>query len=545
MPKRYRWLVALLAAVMMLSLVAGCGGNNEKESSQADNNTSEQYIRYNLGAEPETLDPAKMTGLPEGTAINALLEGLTRYDADNTPQPAIAESWDISPDGLSYTFHLRDAKWSNGEPVTADDFVYAWLRALDPNTAADYAYQLFYIKGAEAYNSSTGEKEDVAIKAVDAKTLEVTLKAPAPQFLGLTAFTTYMPINAKLDQANKDWAKSGETYVGNGPFKLVKWAHNQKLEMVKNEHYWDAANVKLAKLDMTLVESHDTAYNMYQTDQVDVLVESIPTQEIPQLKTSGELKIFPDSALYFYRFNVEKKPLDDLRVRQALSMAIDRQAIIDNITQAEQKPAFGYVPFGFIDADSKDFQANSGNAFFKEDLAAAKKLLADAGFPDGKNFPKLKLLYNTNESHQKIAQAVQQMWKKNLGIDIELLNQEWQVYLDSMDHQNFDICRAGWSPDYLDPMTFVDMFVSEPPENNNDTNWSSKDYDALVKDANSTGDQEKRMAAMHEAENLLMKDLPIMPIYYYTKPCLIKENIKDLLIPPFGLYAEFKWAYVD
>lgn len=543
MSKHHRWLAALIAAVMVLGLAAGCGGG--KETQQGEKKAAEQYIRYNLGAEPETLDPARMTGLPEGTAINCLLEGLTRYDANNVPQPAIAEKWDISPDGLTYTFHLRDAKWSNGDPVTADDFVYSWLRALDPNTAADYAYQLFYIKGAEEYNGGNGKKEDVAVKALDPKTLQVTLKAPAPQFLGLTAFQTYMPVNAKMDQQNTEWYKSPETYICNGPFKLARWEHNQKLEMVKNENYWDAKSVKLAKLDMTLVESYDTAYNMYKTDQVDILVESVPTQEIPQLKASGELKIYPDTALYFYRFNVKKKPLDDVRVRKALAMAIDRQAIIDNITQAEQKPAFGYVPFGFVDADGKDFQANSGNAFFKEDAAAAKQLLAEAGFPDGKGFPKLKLLYNTNEAHQKVAQAVQQMWKKNLGIDVELVNQEWQVYLDSMDHQNFDICRSGWSPDYLDPMTFIDMFVTEPPENNNDTNWGNKNYDALVKKANSTGNQKERMAAMHEAEKILMDEMPIMPIYYYTKPCLIKDNVKDVIIPPFGLYAEFKWAYVE
>ncbi|MGC7845671.1 peptide ABC transporter substrate-binding protein [Desulforudis sp. 1088] len=543
MPKQLRFLLIVLVVVLAGLLAAGCGGG--KDGKDAGKQAAEQYIRYNLGAEPETLDPARSTGLPEGTLITHLLEGLTRYDANNVPQPAIAESWDISPDQLTYTFHLRDAKWSNGEPVTAEDFKYAWLRALNPETAADYAYQLFYIKGAAEYNSGEGKAEDVAIKVVDPKTLEVTLKAPAPQFLGLTAFPTLFPINAKMDKENPEWYKSPETYICNGPFKMVSWEHNQKITTVKNENYWDAANVKLQKLDFLLVESYDTAYNMYRTGEVDILVEDIPTQEIPQLKASGELKIFPDCALYFYRFNVEKKPLNDVRVRKALAMAIDRQAIVENVTQAGQKPAFGFVPYGIADADGKDFQENSGNAFFKEDVAEAKKLLAEAGFPEGKGFPKLKLLYNTNEAHQKIAQAIQQMWKQNLGIDIELVNQEWQVYLDSMDHQNFDICRSGWSPDYLDPMTFIDMFVTEPPENNNDTNWSNKKYDELVKKANATGDQKERMAAMHEAEKILMDEMPIMPIYYYTKPCLIKDNIKGVIIPPFAVYADFKYAYVE
>ena len=226
----------------------------------------------------------------------------------------------------------------------------------------------------------------------------------------------------------------------------------------------------------------------------------------------------------------------------ALAYLIDREAIVKNITQAEQKPAYAFVPYGFKDADGKDFRANGGD-FFKYDVAEAKRLLAEAGYPDGKGFPKLKILFNTSENHQKIAQAIQQMWKQNLGIEVALESQEWQVYLESEDQLNYDIVRAGWSPDYLDPMTFIDMFVTNG--GNNDTGWSNKKYDALVNKAKSTGDQKVRMQAMHEAEKILMEEMPIAPIYFYTNPNLIRDNIKGVIIPPFGTYADFKWAYVE
>jgi len=535
--KRYRLIFALPAVLLVTALVvAGCG----KSQTSGEKKAPAQHIRYNVGAEPETLDPALSTGLPEGTILMALMEGLTRYDANQNITPALAESWDISPDGLVYTFKLRDAKWSNGDPITAHDFVFSWLRVLDPKTGSEYAYQLYYIKGAEEYNSGKGKREDVAIKALDDKTLQVTLKAPAPQFLGLTAFQTLYPVNPKAAQ-NPDWAKSPETYVCCGPFKMVKWEHHQKIECVKNPDYWDAKNVKLEKLDFYLIDSADTGYNMYKTGQID-FQDDVPTQEIPALKASGELKIFPDASLYFYRFNTTRKPLNDVRVRRALSLAIDREAIVKNITQAEQKPAYAFVPYGFKDADGKDFRANGGD-FFKYDVAEAKRLLAEAGYPDGKGFPKLKILFNTSENHQKIAQAIQQMWKQNLGIEVALESQEWQVYLESEDQLNYDIVRAGWSPDYLDPMTFIDMFVTNG--GNNDTGWSNKKYDALVNKAKSTGDQKVRMQAMHEAEKILMEEMPIAPIYFYTNPNLIRDNIKGVIIPPFGTYADFKWAYVE
>lgn len=538
MLKKKNILFGLLAALLVIGLLSGCAGKSQQGEKPA---AKDQVIRYNVGAEPKTLDPAKATGLPEGTIMMQLFEGLTRYDQNQEIKPGMAESWDISKDGLTYTFKLRDAKWSNGDPVTAKDFVYSWLRALDPNTASEYAYQLFYIKGAEEYNSGKGKKEDVAVKALDDKTLQVTLKAPAPQFLGLTAFQTLYPVHQKTVEGNPNWFADPAKYVSNGPFKMVSWEHNQKIVVEKNPNYWDADKVKLSKLEIYLIDSIDTAYNMFKTGQLD-FQDDVPVQELAALKNSKELKIVPDASVYFYRFNVTRKPFDDVRVRKALAMAIDRKTLVEQVTQAGQKPAFAFVPFGFKDADGKDFRENAGD-FFKEDVEQAKKLLAEAGYPDGKGFPKVTIMYNTNENHQKIAQAIQQMWKKNLNIEVGLQNVEWQVKLDRESKLDYDIARAGWSPDYMDPMTFIDMFVTDG--GNNQTGWSNAEYDKLVRQANSTGDQKVRMDSMHKAEKLLMDEMPIMPIYFYTNPNLIKENVKGIIVPPFGTYADFKWAYVE
>lgn len=498
-------------------------------------------IRYNICTEPETLDPAKATGVPEGTIALQLFDGLTRYDEKQEIKPAVAESWQISSDGLIYTFKLRDAKWSSGESIKAQDFVFSWLRVLAPETASEYAYQLFYVQGAEDYNSGSGKKEDVAIKALDDRTLQVTLEKPAPQFLGLTALYTLYPVHEKSVLAADDWFTDPAGYISNGPFKMVSWDHNQKIVLEKNPNYWDAANVKLNRLEIYLIDSVDTGFNMFKTGQLD-FQDEVPVQEIAAMKGDKELQIAPDTSLYFYRFNVTRRPFDDVRVRKALAMAIDRQELVDHVLMAGEKPAFAFVPFGFNDADGKDFRQNTGN-LFDENLAEAQKLLAEAGYPEGRGFPGATILFNTNENHRIIAEAIQQMWKKNLGIEVALQNTEWQVYLARERNGDFDMARAGWSPDYLDPMSFIDLFVTDG--GNNYTGWGNAAYDALVDEANSTSYQKDRMEAMRQAEKILMDEMPIMPIYFYTNASLIKESVKNVIVPSFCFYADFKYAYVE
>ncbi|WP_227765534.1 peptide ABC transporter substrate-binding protein [Zhaonella formicivorans] len=539
---RNRKMFVVLAVVLMFSFVlTACGGGNK--AANEGNKTEEKVITYNLGTEPETLDVATATGKPEATVQMAMFEGLTRLDANNQPVPGMAEKWDISPDGLVYTFHLRDAKWTNGDPVTAEDFEFAWKRLLNPDTAAEYSYQAFYIKNGEKYNAGEVSADEVGVKALDAKTLQVTLETPTPYFLSLTAFPNLYPVNKKVVEANPDWNTKVETLVGNGPFKIINWEHQQKIELVKNPDYWAADDVKIDKIIMTMVESEDTELSMFESGQIDI-AENPPTQEVRRLLDEKIATMYPDLGIYYYMFNVKQEPFDDPRVRKAFAMAINRQAIIDNVTQAFQKPAFAVVPYGIPDAvPGEDFREKGGNNYFTEDVAKAKELLAEAGYPDGKGLPEIKILYNTNEGHQKIAEAIMEMWKKNLGANVTLTNQEWQVYLNTRAAGDYQVARAGWGADYTDAMTFLDMWMTG--NGNNQTNWGNPEYDRLIKEAKSNPDPAVRIKAMHDAEKILMDEMPIMPIYFYTNVNMYKPWVKGVIVPMVGGYQEFRWAYIE
>ncbi|KKM11926.1 ABC transporter substrate-binding protein [Clostridiales bacterium PH28_bin88] len=544
---RNKSLVLLLALVLVVSfVVAGCGSKKTEQAAPTAPAKEPMTITYNLGTEPETLDPIMHTGKPESTVLGALLEGLTRYDVNHEIKKGsgMAEDWTISPDGLKYVFKLRkNAKWTNGEPVTAHDFEYAWKKLLAKDTASEYAYQLFYLKNGEKYNAGEAKAEEVGVKAVDDYTLEVELEAPTPYFIGLTAFTSLYPVNKKVDQANPDWHTKAETFVGNGPFKLVAWEHQQKLEMVKNPDYWDAATVKLDKVIMTMVESYDTELTMFQNNELDI-GENPPLQEVKRLIADGTATVLPDPSTYYYIFNTQKKPFDDVRVRKAFTYAIDRKSIVENVTQAGQKPALAFVPFGFPDATpGADYREVGGDYFKDNDVETAKQLLADAGYPNGKGLPEIEILYNTSEGHKKIAEAIAQMWTTNLGAKVKLTNQEWGVYLDSRDQGNFMVARAGWGPDYADAMTFMDMHVTGG--GNNDSFWGNKEYDRLIKIAKENADPAVRIKAMHDAEKIMMDELPVIPIYFYVNVNLYKPSVKNVAVPPFGAYQEFKWAYVQ
>ncbi len=535
----------LLAAALTLAGCGGGGGSEEKQQGVPGTGgmAAEQVLTYNNGTEPETLDPAKMTGIPEGTVAYALFDGLTRMTAKGL-EPAIAKSWDVSEDGLTYTFHLRDAKWSNGDPVTAHDFEFAWKRALDPDTLSEYAYQLYYIKNGQAFNEGKiTDPNQVGVKALDEKTLEVTLEAPAPYFLSLTSFYTLFPLHRATVEAHPDdWANSPETLVCNGPFVLDKWEHQAKIELVKNKNYWDADSVKLDKVVLTMVEEESTYLTMWENGELDS-IEQPPINDIPRLKQEGKLQIKPYLGVYYYIFNTKKEPFDDVRVRKALALAIDRQAIVEKITKRGEKPALAYVPYGIPDAEpGSDFREIGGDYFKDNDIETAKQLLADAGYPGGKGLPPITILYNTREDHKIIAEAVQEMWKKNLGIEnVTLTNQEWQVYLDSRDEGNFHVARAGWIGDYFDPMTFLDMYVSTNLQN--DGKWSNAEYDQLIAAAKSTGDQKARMEAMHKAEKILMDEMAIMPIYFYSHAVCEHEYVKDTYWNPLGP-PDFKYAWI-
>ncbi|WP_322905064.1 peptide ABC transporter substrate-binding protein [Paenibacillus campi] len=552
--KKKSWLVLMVLVLAFGSLLAACGSSENSSTGTSgdtgNGTTASQDLRINMSAEPPTFDPAQAKDTQTNTALKLMYDGLTRMGADGNPTPGAAEKWDVSEDGLKYTFHLRNnAIWSNGDPVTAQDFVYAWERVLSPATtpASEYAYQLYYLKNGEAFN--TGKIKDfsqVGVKAVDDKTLEVTLTAPTPYWLGLTSFYTYYPVNKKNVEANPQWAAKADTMVTNGPFTLTTWTTGQQLVWTKNDKYWDKDNIKLNTITASLVNSGATEYASYQSGQLDYA--GSPTGEIPTDQIAAAKQQYPDqfnakgiASTYYYEFNNKEKPFDNANIRKAFAMSIDRQAIVDKVTLGGQLPAYGFVPPG-IKGQNEEFRTEFKDDYFKEDVTQAKALLAQGLKEEGLTaLPAITLIYNSSEAHQKVALAIADMWKKNLGVNVQTENQEWSVFLNNRQSGNYQIARAGWTADYNDPMTFMDMWVTNG--GNNDAKYSNPTYDKLITDAKSTQDNAKRMTDMAQAEKLLIQDdMVIMPIYYYTSISLVKPNLKGIVVD-FSGSVDFSRAY--
>lgn len=531
---RKKIFAVILVMTMLVTLAAGCG----KGSKSGGN---DQVFRYALEAEPVTLDPARSTAIPESLVEVQIFEGLARLDAKDQPVPGVAEKWDVSPDGMKYVFYLRpNAKWSNGEPVTAHDFAFAWKRALDPEFASENAYMLYPVKNAQAYNEKKATADQLGIKAVDDRTLEVTLEKPTEYFLSLTAFHVFYPVHQKTVIASPDkWATDVKTLIGNGPFKITNWVHSGKLEFVKNDQYWDAAAVKLTKMEWPISDSQTTRLALIENNQVDMMVEP-PVVEHDRLAKAGLLKISPYLGAQYYVFNTQKAPFNNPKVRKAFALAINRDMLVKNVIKGGKQPAYAWVAPGLINpATGKDFREEGGN-YVVEDIALAKTLLAEAGYPDGQGLPPITILFNTSEIHKSVAEAIQEMWKKNLGITVNLTNQESKVFLASRSQGEFQIARASWIGDYADPMTFMDVF-RDPT---NDAKYRNPAYDRLIEQAQSTIDQKVRMQAMHDAEKMLFEDTVIMPIYYSTLPFVAKPYVKGYSWSVLGV-ADFKTAYIE
>jgi len=541
--------IALFMAMILLTgVMAGCG--NTKNQSAGDGNKGGQEIVVTIGSEPKTIDPTLNNAVDGATMIIHAFEGLTKLDENGQVVKGVAEKWDMSEDGTKFTFYIReDAKWSDGQPVKAQDFVYSWRRALDPATGAEYAYQLYYIKNGQAINEGKMPAEELGVVAKDDKTLEVTLESATSYFLELTAFPTLFPL--REDAVSKDpdgWATKPETYIGNGPFVLASWEHDSEIVFKKNENYYAADTIKPSSIKFMLIADDNAALAAYRNDEI-MLADSIPTEEIPALQQSGDIKIDPQLGTYFYVLNVEKAPFDNVKVRKALSLAIDRQYIIDNIAQGNQIPAGAFVPFAVPDVEAnpdfrtvgKDYYDPSAEAY-ENNIKEAQKLLAEAGYPNGEGFPQVELAYNTEGGHLAIAEAVQEMWKKNLGISIKLTGQEWKVFQDTRQTGNYQIARHGWLGDYNDPMTFLDMWTSYSGQN--DARWKNADYDKLIETAKVSGDRAERMKAMHQAEDLLMGEAPIIPVYYYTDVYVVKDYLKNYYNSPLG-FKYFMYATVE
>jgi oligopeptide transport system substrate-binding protein len=527
----------LFALLLLISTVlAGCSSNGTSGDGAAKN--IKQEITLNSMSEPPSLDPALASDTTSGWVIDHLFEGLYTKNQKGEPVLGAASDVKVSDDGKTYTFTIRDnAKWSDGDPVTAQDFEYAWKRVLDPKTGSPFAFYMYYIKGAEEYNKGKGSADQVGIKALDDKTLQVELKAPLSYFDKLLTMWTFYPVKKSLVESNPKWAAEAKGYVSNGAYQLTKWKHNSEVVIEKNQHYWNKDTINMEKVTWKMVNDATTYYQMYKTGELD-LIATLPTDAIAQEKNNKEFKVVPYFGTYMFMFNVDKEPFNNAKIRRAFAMAINRKAIVENITKSGEKPAYAFVPYG-VNTPDGDFR-EVGGVYFEENVKEAKELLQEGMKEEGwSTLPEVTLMYNTAENHKKIAEAVQEMLKTNLGVKIKLANQEWKTYLETTAQSNFQMARMGWIGIFVDPTVILDYYLGDSP--NNRTNWVNKQFDDLMAKAKVEQDDKKRYELLHEAEKVLMTDMPFMPVYFYSQNYLTSQKFKGIVYP-VNRYPDVRWA---
>lgn len=549
-----KWLSVLFAIMLAIFLAACTTGDDSKEDTNKDNDENKQeetkdedekdsdsdkkILYLNNGIEPTSFDPPIGFNAASYNALNNLMEGLTRLDAEHVPQPAIAEKWEISDDGLVYTFHIREnANWSNGDPVTAEDFVFAWKRLLDPDTASPAAFLGYFIKGGEAFNNGEGSADDLGLKAVNEKTFEVTLESPTGFFLNLISNPAFFPVNHKVAQENPEWHTEADTYVSNGPFKLKEWNHDQNFVFERNPEYWDADNVKLDEVHWAMVNDSNTEYQMYESGQLDS--SGIPADLAETLLESDDIFYEEQAGTHFYRFNVTMEPFQNKNIRKAFALAVNQEDIVNYITKTLQKPAYGFVSYGFKDANGNDFRETNGD-LIKYDPEEAKKLLEQGMEEEGySELPKITLSYNTSDQNKAIAEYLQEQFKTVLGVEVELSNTEWNVFLEDQKALKLQFSRSSFLADYGDPVNFLESFITGSSMNR--TGWSNEKYDELIRLSKQEVDEQKRFDYLYEAEQILFDEMPIFPMHFYNQIVLLNPDVTGIVRHPVG-YLELKWA---
>jgi oligopeptide transport system substrate-binding protein len=527
------WLALLMSSVALVA--AGCGGDDEEGTSgttttEGGAEAAEQVITVNWGTEPPSLDPGLASDVTSANILLNIMDPLVKLDEDLNAVPNAAESFETSEDGKTVTFTLRDdLKWTNGDPVTAEDFEYSWKRTVSPELGADYAYQFYGIVGAQDYNSCDPKKDDCAalrdkmgVNAVADKTLEVKLTTPQPWFLQQVAHHSFLAVNKKaIDQFGDKWTEPANI-ITNGPFKLESWQHNSRIDLVKDPNWRDAGSVKLTRVNGRMISDGITAVQAFEAGEVDVLYQGLPPDEISRLKETPEYEQYPALGTYYYGVNV--KNITDVKQRRAMALAIPRQSIIDNIAQQDQLPATGFTPKGMpgFDAINPDSPWLPGEG----DMEQAKQLMSEVASPK-KN---ITLYINDSPGHREIAVAVQAAWKE-LGISSTIKQQEFQQYLEFLGpppNKDVDIYRLGWIGDFVDAINFLELWTCE--SGNNSTNYCNEDYDALIEKARSTEDNDARYDIYGQAEDILFGengDMPVLPIYFYTYGDLERESVKE------------------
>lgn len=579
MRKTKKILSLALASTMVLSLAA-CGGGStstpttaaetttaapadadttgettaaeaEGEGAEGETTSNGNNIAVCLASEPQTVDPALNSAVDGAIMINHFFEGLVKWVDDGEGNamtaPGQAESWEkvVNDDGtVTYTMKLRDGiKWSDGKEVTAGDFEYSWKRLANPETAADYCYMIDMVQNYAGIANSESDPDTLGIKAIDDKTLEIVLSYDCPYFEEIMAFPATFPVRQDLVEGNDEWTYDVATYVSNGPYKMKEWSHNAYILAEKNENYYDFANLGPDTIRFTLLDDANAILAAYKSGELD-FIEELPPDEMANYLASGELTVADYIGTYYVCFNTEDEVFSNPLIRKAFSLAIDRNYIVENVSQAGEVPATGYVPAGVNDAagpGSDDFRTVGGEYYsvaeedYEKNCEEARALLAEAGYPNGEGFPTVEYMYNTNDKHKAIGEALQNMWQEQLGVTVNLSNQDWNVFLENRKQGDYQIARNGWIADYNDPCSFLDMWYTGG--GNNDAQYSNKDYDAKIDAAKATAVQEERMKAFHEAEDILIEqDNVLAPVYFYTQPYMIKDDIQGMYYTPLGYF---------
>lgn len=537
--------VLLCTAMLATSILTACGSSTaddtttEEASEAADDTAAANDLAVVLGSEPDTMDPTLNIAVDSGTILVHLFEGLMTQSESGEIKEAQAESYTVSDDELTYTFTLRDGlTWSDGTTITANDYVYSWNRAVAAETAADYAYLFAYIKGYDEDGNS-----ELAISAPDDKTFVVELNTITPFFLELCAYYVFFPVQqAAVEAAGESWATDPSTYVSNGPYMMTEWVHDSYILAEKNPDYWNVDALGPDTIKFVLMDDDNAKLSAYQTDEVQ-MIDEVPNDEITSLSTESDFYKEGQLGTYYVSFNTENEYLQDPLVREALTLAVDRDYICEQIGQAGQVPAGAFVAIGLTDATLDQVFRDVGGDYYdpyayEDNLEQAEQLLEEAGYPDGEGLPVFEYIYNENTRHQQIAEALQNMWSQ-IGVQIELVSQEWNTFLQTRKTGDYDIARNGWLGDFNDPISFLDMFITN--SGNNDGQWSNEEYDALIKQIQSTSDQTERYSLMHQAEDMLFDDWVMCPIFYYVDIYMLKDNVKGVYTNPLG-FKYFMYA---
>lgn len=548
--------IALLMAVVMTASLTACGsGNNtdttaegtttETSDAAATETTGDKILSVQVGPDPETIDPALNSAVDGGNMLLHSFECLLTVDQDGKLAPGQAETWETSEDGLTWTFHLRDGlKWSDGSDLTANDFVYSWKRVCDPQVAAPYAETvLSMVAGYE--DAINGDLDALQVVAADDKTLVVTLNAACSYFGSLAAFATLSPVQQATIEANGDaWATAPETYVSNGPFYVSEWVPGSYILMSKNTNYWNADAIKLDGIKWNLIEDPNASYSAYQTGEA-LMIKDVPTEEIPSLEGNAEFHVDPIIGTYYISLNLENEAFADVKVRQALSLAIDREYLADTLMQGTYSAAGNFMGPGWIDTDGSQFidNANGGQPYidvvnYEANLEEAKNLMEEAGYPNGEGFPSITYTTNDASYHKVVAEYLQQAWAE-LGVDLQVNIVEWSSFTPMRRNGEFDAARNGWVGDYSDPSNMLDVLYSS--NGNNDGNFNNADFDAAMDLSRATLDAAERSTALHAAEDALMNDVGCIPLAYYNDFWLQSEKITGMWHSPYG-YWYFMFA---